>query len=539
MSASQNHIRRPAANNRQRNPVAGLAASAGISRRRKSRSPDSRPTSAGNSGPSTEHSKKKKNMVFTLWPHSSPQVGTGDEMVVDRGRKGKPKHSKHHSRPENSGTSNGQRQATGQTKSTKRHRSASRDSHSKTVSPARSASATGTEDEGSGQPAYTGPLAAAEFARLKAENEALKKQLHAMKKAEKKQNKALEEGKQELTAAHKSKKELGQQMDKLKTKSRKSEELLSSIEANVQCQICLEYLLKPFVLSPCGHVYCQGCLQNWFKSAPPSEDDMYDDDYPDYLLYRSKSCPSCRTSVRARPIPLFVVKAISSAVAKSKLPPSQANRASPPPDADPWAGIFPTNEELDGDFDDDMEDDEDDEDEEDYDEDSDDGFGAFGGFGAGDMWDALPGYGTDSDDEPYEGAYVEPGWAPPTVSIDPEDFEDGLDEDALSLLRRGATFDMIHAYGMQYSHEHGIRAVVGNGNTVYLGWNILLHEDDQLGEVYMTWVEADILERPERWRVSNNRRSGTWTAYRLVPEEEVEEYDDTDSEAWIGSEDED
>jgi len=260
---------------------------------------------------------------------------------------------------------------------------------------------------------------------------------------------------------------------------------------------------------------------------------MYDDDDPDYLLYRSKSCPSCRASVRARPIPLFLVKAIAPSVAKSKLPPSQANRASPPPEADPWAGIFPTKEELeDSDMFDDAQDDDEDEDEDD--EESDDG------FDAGDMWAALPGYGTDGDDDPYEGDYVSPRWAPPTVYIDPEDYDIAdADDDAFNLIRRGATLGMIDMYGMQYSHDHGITAILDGGNTVYLGWNITLHENDYLGELYMAWVQSDITDRPDRWRIVHNYRTRTWEAWRLVPEDEVEQYDTSDTEAWIGSDDED
>ncbi|EPQ56748.1 hypothetical protein GLOTRDRAFT_93105 [Gloeophyllum trabeum ATCC 11539] len=406
---------------------------ASTSRRRKSHSPEPRPT-AQNAVASTENGKKKKKALFAMWssiPASSPQASNTDETPVDRGRKNRSKHSaKSQSRPENA---SGHRQGTAQAKSSKRERSVSRDSprRSKGVSPARSAAATLTEDEGPGQTGFTGPLAAAEFARLKAENEALKKQIHTMKKTIGKQTK--------------SKKEQGQQMEKLKSKSKKSEE-------------------------------------NWFRSAPPHEDDMYDDDDPDYILFRHKSCPSCRASVRQRPVPLFILKAIASAVAN-----------------------------------------EDD------------------GFDAGDMWAALPGYGTESDEEAYEGSYIEPRWAPPTVYLNLDDgfgLWDDLDDETLSLLRRGATLGMIEMYQMQYSHEQGITAMLDGGeNTVYLGWNINLHENDILGEVFMQHVESDIVERPDRWRVRHDHRTQTFEAWRLVPEEEVEEYDTTDTEAWIQSDD--
>lgn len=37
-----------------------------------------------------------------------------------------------------------------------------------------------------------------------------------------------------------------EEMLKLKTRSKKSEELVSTFEANLACQICMEILLKPY-----------------------------------------------------------------------------------------------------------------------------------------------------------------------------------------------------------------------------------------------------------------------------------------------------
>ena len=116
-----------------------------------------------------------------------------------------------------------------------------------------------------------------------------------------------------------------------------------------------------FRLSPCGHVLCQGCLQNWFRSAPPVEDEMVDEDDPLSLLYRTKSCPCCRTVVRSRPTQLFIIKSIASALDKAKS--SDSRRNSPPPDPDPWAGIFPDPDDaMSTDDDEDEETDEEDED---------------------------------------------------------------------------------------------------------------------------------------------------------------------------------
>ena len=37
---------------------------------------------------------------------------------------------------------------------------------------------------------------------------------------------------------------------------------------------------------------------------------------------------------------------------------------------------------------------------------------------------------------------------------------------------------------------------------------------------------------PERWRVVSDHVGSTWRAWKLVPADEVEEYDNTDSDVW-------
>ena len=58
------------------------------------------------------------------------------------------------------------------------------------------------------------------------------------------------------------------------------------------------------------------------------------------------------------------------------------------------------------------------------------------------------------------------------------------------------------------------------------------HADDETGEEYMDWVLADMYDRPERWRVVSDHVGSTWRAWKLVPADEVEEYDNTDSDVW-------
>ena len=249
---------------------------------------------------------------------------------------------------------------------------------------------------------------------------------------------------------------------------------------------------------------------------------MMDDDYPDALLYRKKTCPCCRAVVRSRPIPLYLIKSLASAVDKSKAPAGAVRPSPPPDDEDPWAGIFrdPNDQEDYWSSDDDDEDEEEDGEDGEMYEDEDD------------YW-SFDGYGTGEDEEQYEGQYVEPRWAPPSVHIPREEYM-FLDDDAeqFSMLRRGATLPMIEVFHMSYDHDTGLCAFVEGGNAVFLGWNIDLHPDDETGEEYMDWILSDMYDRPERWRVTNNGDGVTWNAWKLVPEDEDEEYDNTDSEVW-------
>ena len=263
---------------------------------------------------------------------------------------------------------------------------------------------------------------------------------------------------------------------------------------------------------------------------------MYDDDDPDYLMYRLKSCPCCRATIRTRPIPVFVVKAIASALVKGKAATWTGvtpQATPPPPETDPWTGLFPpTDEEGFGEDDDedahsndDDDDDDDDDNEDDYD----------------DWLTAVFAYGSDSDREPYNGEHVSPQWEPPQVEIDPEEYEfEDLEDEDFNILRRGATLEMRDAYCMSYTHTEGLVATIEsseNETRVFLGWNIRLSADDEDGSEYIDYLFQDMLERPERWDITEGN-DGVKICHRLVPEEDVVDYEDTDSDFWIGDNDE-
>ncbi|OBT70070.1 hypothetical protein VE03_00448 [Pseudogymnoascus sp. 23342-1-I1] len=68
---------------------------------------------------------------------------------------------------------------------------------------------------------------------------------------------------------------------------------LDNIKSLVTCTICDQLLYEPWMLA-CGHTYCYSCLCNWFL---PNR--------------RSKSCPDCRSAVKAMPAPAFVIKQLA------------------------------------------------------------------------------------------------------------------------------------------------------------------------------------------------------------------------------------
>ncbi|KAF9219716.1 hypothetical protein BS17DRAFT_804240 [Gyrodon lividus] len=542
-AAERNSSRR---NNTQRRSHTSTVGSSLISNqhRRRSRSPDAHPQQHPPSVPpkaETSHadqSKRKKSGTISL-----PSTNSGSFLVAfddansDRGRKSKTKHRSHNRHlAENVPHASTSRAPENSSATTNKERSKSRES---VKLPSK---ATTSNVEGSGKDwhsflgahsDYSGPLAAAEFAKLKREVDSLKKLIHDNKKTMKKQNKTIEELKQQDNNLKQKLKESESQVSKLQSKSKRSDEVITTVESNTQCQICMELLFKPYVLSPCGHVHCVTCLQEWFRQAPAVEDEIHDESDADYFLRRRKTCPCCRTDVRHRPIPVFMIKAIAAAIAKVTGGTQAGGLSSREPascDSDPWEGLFPGDDEEiddygasddeDEDYDQEEDDEDDSEDDNEGDEDS-------------DSYDGVFSYGTSSDEESYHGVYVHPQWEPPSVIINEDDYLfDNLDESDLNCLRRGATIGMIQGYEMQYIHEEGLIAHDERYNRTYLGWNIRLSADDETGETYMRYIAEDMEARPDRWSIIEDD-DGVIEAHLLVPEEEVYEYRDSDSDNYM------
>ncbi|KAK7031626.1 ring finger domain protein [Favolaschia claudopus] len=446
-------------------------------------------------------------------------------------------------------------------------------------------------------PVYTGALAAAEYERMRKELEnmkdTVKKTVSESKKLSKKQNKMIEDLRTQLTAETQALEDKEKLLSTVSSKSRKNEDLLQTIETSLQCQICIELLSKPNILAPCGHIFCLECLQQWFRSAPGHEsaEEMDPDDREDMILHRPKSCPCCRARVARRPVPVFVVKSVVTALRNATQPSAIQDEG----DSDPWKGLFLPDydsSEVDDDgygsseddgveffdhYSDDLEDSDaeiaialalgaypqhiyaspsesddlgsnsedeeeeeegevvDDEDEEDDDEDEDED--------------------EDEEDGSEDGAtYAMPRWEPPLHTLGTANASPAFRK----MQRRGCTLQLIAHFNVRYSHHEGIVAHISSldataenitmgRNRLFLGWNI--NVEPQVSGIPGAAEKAfigrqlrDMRRHPERWAVHERPGypgRGVMDAHRLaLVEEDIELYDTSESDAYsIGEED--
>ncbi|KAI0344699.1 hypothetical protein BDW22DRAFT_1326623 [Trametopsis cervina] len=125
--------------------------------------------------------------------------------------------------------------------------------------------------------------------------------------------------------------------------------MLLSIEENITCEVCIEQMLTPYILT-CGHTFCQPCLMDWFSTLlatflqsnpgydphPPSARQyiqrarhprvsahqrqalqrairtLYEDNIKPTL-----TCPKCREALPSAPIECYALKGIAQSVAKA------------------------------------------------------------------------------------------------------------------------------------------------------------------------------------------------------------------------------
>ncbi|KAF9077943.1 hypothetical protein BDP27DRAFT_1310458 [Rhodocollybia butyracea] len=411
---------------------------------------------------------------------------------------------------------------------------------------------------------FSGPLAAAEFDRMRREIESLKSTVSEQKRSVKKQTKKIEDLKAEVASGKAVRDEQDAQIKLLKAKDHHSEELLTTIETSLTCNICMEILTKPFSLSPCGHTFCLQDLQEWFRKAPPTDDDMdLDmDDTEYYLKHRSKTCPACRAIIVGRPLPVYIVNNIIGAVQKSKLTATgdgatSRRSNSPYVSEDPWEGLFPNGSEYE-------EDEEDEEDEgmefgllysdsadsemdvqyesEEYDSNGepDEEEGSAAEEEGGENVD--PDDYSDEDDD----TFILPQWEPPYYDVGPIS-EVGLQR---QLIRRGCPPWLSTTYRMRYSHNNGLIAHLNSldpddvglplhGSTnrmhrLFLGWNIPGTDEtfsEDSGRLFIIQLLEEFKAHASRFSV-NERPNGCLDVRVLVSADSVNTYHTTDSEVW-------
>ncbi|KAJ7249538.1 hypothetical protein B0H12DRAFT_1122046 [Mycena haematopus] len=541
--------------------------------------------------PATPTIKRKRSFNFSVGSSAAPSA-------VDRGQRIKPKPSNSQSHIVMSGPSSSVRPK----KERERARASltlhapssdSQGRRSLDKGKSKQVAEMGASSSRPTTPTYSGPLAAAEFERMRKELEALKETLkktkHDDRKQIKKQNKTIEELRAQVAAESLARDEKDKLLAAASSKSRKSEELLQAIESSLQCQICIDLLSKPNLLAPCGHVFCLECLQQWFRSAPgnDSDDDMDPEDREQYILERDKSCPYCRARIVRRPVPVFVVKNVVTALRTSTTQPVAVQDE----EADPWKGLFlPDDESSDTDEDFDQYGSSEESAAEFFDhysEDLDDldhvevalALGLSGAFpealthlyaSASESEDGSAS-GSDGEDEEvedgedveeededgdgdgdFDGTYSMPRWEPPRHVVEFENVSNSM----WKMLRRGCTPRLIALFNMQYHHDEGLIAHVcsldpsisehhlGMGrNRLFLGWNIdveLTVVEGEAEKVYIVRQLRDIWQHPERWIVTERHGypgRSIMDARRLTPmEEDAEMYDTSDSEAYSNEE---
>jgi hypothetical protein len=149
--------------------------------------------------------------------------------------------------------------------------------------------------------------------------------------------------------------------------------LLAALADELACEVCQAPLWEPAALR-CGHAFCAPCLQAWFRSAQakhlaahpaysararvalppgvalagllhPTSLAALAAEAARLLPQPAYACPACRTPVRQRPAPDFVLKRAAHTVAAA------AGEAPPPPPPpprrpDPWDEFWGPEDEY-------------------------------------------------------------------------------------------------------------------------------------------------------------------------------------------------
>ncbi|KAG8215072.1 hypothetical protein J3R82DRAFT_8493 [Butyriboletus roseoflavus] len=237
MNTTARGSRRSNNQRRQAGPISGPSPLSSQSRRR-SRSPDPQPaqqqgqhnlTRKPDVAHADQNKRKKPGNPFLPSSSSRPFLVAIDDANSDRGRKSKVKpRSQNRHLAENSPRVSTPRAPEAHGTSIKRERSKSRESHklpSKGAASDAEGSARGAHGIIDAHADYSGPLTAAEFAKMKRELDVWKKLAQENKKTIKKQSKVVEELKQQDNTSRQKLKEYESQISKLQSKTKKSDEV--------------------------------------------------------------------------------------------------------------------------------------------------------------------------------------------------------------------------------------------------------------------------------------------------------------------------
>jgi len=85
---------------------------------------------------------------------------------------------------------------------------------------------------------------------------------------------------------------------------------LQTLESQLECVICQEWMVAPHSLVPCGHMYCGGCLYNLLRC---------------HQSHHGPTCPTCRSEVTAAPVKCLPVDNILSDLVERTLDPEALN----------------------------------------------------------------------------------------------------------------------------------------------------------------------------------------------------------------------
>ncbi|KAJ8521527.1 hypothetical protein ONZ45_g1804 [Pleurotus djamor] len=147
---------------------------------------------------------------------------------------------------------------------------------------------------------------------------------------------------------------LGRELEEKKKLLALHTNTINSITNSLTCQICVDLMHRPFLLTPCGHLACYTCLLRWF-TEPSDTDNMLQpppiniddpglntaangtgngaqapaplteqladliESYRTRRPQKPKTCPHCRARIRSRPVEVYGVKSMAGILSSSGL----------------------------------------------------------------------------------------------------------------------------------------------------------------------------------------------------------------------------